>query len=127
MPAETATASEFQRRRTATWHATRLWLGLDATAMAMAMATFILFSGPHEPIDLSEPRSVFLLICILVTLVSSAVVFARIQRLYRCPRCARVPFSFWGQKDPGLFGRTSGLLLNPRSCPTCGAILRVGV
>jgi hypothetical protein len=102
----------------ATWRATRLWLGLEAAALV----AFVLTTRGRAA-DMSEARFTFSLVCLVLAMGLFLVVYLAIQRLYRCPKCDQVPYSFRNQTDSGLFSR--GLLLNPRSCPTCGAILRV--
>ena len=54
---------------------------------------------------------------------SMAVVLRAVHRHYRCPRCNRLPMAGGFQSGFAGIAYRRGLLLNPASCPACGAPL----
>jgi hypothetical protein len=119
MAAAIDVSAEFQRRRLATWRATRLWLLLGAAAgVAFSL-------GPKgSDADMSEAQFTFMLVALVAIGVSLTVVVFSVRRLYRCPHCETVPMGSVGMLGPASFGVRRGVALNPYTCPNCGAKLR---
>jgi hypothetical protein len=116
MTHEGSIAEEFQRRRLATWRSIRWWL-LTA-AIALAGMVWIV-AGQVDTIT-TEAGSLLLLLVSMCL----AIAYFRVRKLYRCPRCNKVPTrTAFGWRDE--FGReVNDVQWNPVECPACHAILR---
>jgi hypothetical protein len=135
---EPQTAVEFQRRRSQTWRAVRLWILLGGAGIIGFCVPFWVNPAAkcvHQAFGSSK--------CTLSTddmplwqlnlsfgslIVAGASVIAAtlaVRRYYRCPRCETIPLGSWTTLGPANFGMQWGVALNPSVCPKCGAILRV--
>ena len=111
-------SAEFQRRRSATWRATRLWLLVGALA---GVAFCLLPTG--RAADMSEAQFTLNLVSLVAGGICITAVVFSVRRLYRCPRCETIPMGLMGR--PGTIGVRWGVDLNPYTCPNCGAKLRI--
>jgi hypothetical protein len=133
------TAAAFQQRRRDTWRAIRIWLVVEA----LAVATFLTVgSSKTHAIQTSSGPLEFsvryitpmrdLTLWQLNTLFGSFVVMGAaviaityaIKRHYRCPKCEAIPMGSWTMLGPSSYGISSGVALNPSVCRKCGARLR---
>jgi len=112
-------STEFQRRRTATWRGVRAWVGVLVAGFTVAVSIGDL--GPGDPLTLWLPA----------TAAFAAIMIAMFRiiriggRIYRCPSCDEVPMSWSGMLGPGAIGARKMVELNPDTCGSCGARLRV--
>jgi 4-amino-4-deoxy-L-arabinose transferase-like glycosyltransferase len=114
-------AAQWNRRRSETWRATRLWL------LVALVAGVVMYLGPRGSTrDITEAQFTVQLVCLVVLMISMSVVIFAVRKHYRCPRCEAIPMSSWWQSRSGGIGFRSGVDLFPSVCPTCGAKLRDG-
>ena len=108
----------FQERRADTWAAGKPWLFLMVVGFIGDW-----YVGKVD--DQTSPRLfvIFLAFFVLLGVAIIRLTFI-VKALYRCPVCEEVPMSGWGTFGPGSFEFHSGVDLNPKICPRCGAKLR---
>jgi hypothetical protein len=119
MLTDTQVISEWDRRCKTTWRAIRLAVG---TCLASGATFWYLARTPAADMSGAELIAVFSLFLVLA--VSMLVIIFRTRKLYRCPRCNSVPQGTWSEFGPTSFGLHSGISINPKRCPTCGATLQ---
>jgi undecaprenyl pyrophosphate phosphatase UppP len=114
------TAAAFKQRRRDTWKAIRIWLLVEA----LAVATFLAVPNAHSMRDMSlwQLNTLFGAFVVMGAAII-AITFA-IKRHYRCPKCEAIPMNSWATLGPSTFGVYSGVALNPSVCRKCGARLR---
>jgi hypothetical protein len=111
--------SEWDRRRKITWRAIRL-----AVAICLASGGTFWYLARTPAADMSGIELIATFSVFLVLAVGMVVIILRTRKLYRCPRCNSVPQGTWSEIGPASFGFHSGISINPKRCPTCGATLK---
>jgi hypothetical protein len=111
--------SEWDRRRKTTWRGIRVAV---ATCVASGCAFWYLARTPAA--DMSGTELLITFTLFLVLAVAMVLIIFRTNKLYRCPRCNSVPRGTWSDFGPASFGFHSGVALDPKRCPNCGATLR---
>jgi hypothetical protein len=119
MGAAVDVSAEFQRRRSATWRASRLWLLLGIIA-----AVVFWLQPKGNSADMSETQFTLSLISFVVMGVSIVAITFSVRRLYRCPNCGAIPMGSWATLGPTSFSLRRDVDLNPSTCGNCGAKLR---
>jgi hypothetical protein len=116
MAYEGSIAQEFQRRRQATWRAVRWWVLTAATAL---VGMVWIAAGTFDATTTEVGSFLLLLVSFCV-----AITYFRVRKLYRCPRCNKVPArTVFGWRDE--FGQEpKDLQWNPAECQACHARLR---
>lgn len=114
-----STVIEFQRRRTATWSVIRWWLFLAALCVGalFGLPFTAASSDPDEHLRIGISLIIGFVVCV-------SVVHIQVRRVYRCPRCNKVPiktFHGWGTE---LGTEARDIQWNPAECPNCGAPFR---
>lgn len=137
MSMEPETVVEFQKRRSRTWHAVRLWILLAIAGIIGFLVPFCTnpavkcvhrgFGSSKCSLSLDDLAMWQLnltfgsLIAIVISIIVVTVV---VRRYYRCPRCEAVPLGSWSTLGPSNFGMQRGVALNPSVCSNCGTRLR---
>ena len=106
------TAAEFQRRRALTWQKIRGWLVF--TMVAFPAAILVVVGASIAKVD----RDLLVLIGIAFMLPAGVGIIAinmLLGRYYLCPACERIPYTG---------GNAGGVLIDPDTCPHCGAALK---
>ena len=100
-PTAPEVADEFQRRRALVWRKLRHWVvaGSAAGIWLASQGERCFTPGVIEIVGFGV---------LGVAIVATAFI---VRRYYRCPVCDSVP-------------QDEGVLINPSSCPKCGALLR---
>src|SRR5688572_12236235 len=98
--------AEWKKRRLATWRGIRVAIVL----MLAAGAGFgCLLKTPTAEMSATQLAASFLVFLVLA--LAMVVAILRTNKLYRCPRCNEVPAD-------------DGVLLFPKHCPKCNAVLQ---
>jgi len=106
------TAAEFQRRRALTWQKSKRWVLF--TAFAFPIAILVVVGASIAKVD----RDLLVLIGIAFMLPAGVGIVAinmLLSRYYLCPACERIPYTG---------GNAGGVLIDPETCPHCGAALK---
>ena len=101
--------AEWKRRRTATWRAIRFALSVLGISGG---AFWYLASTPGSDMTGWQLLATFLIFIAMAVVM--LVVITRTLRNYRCPRCNSVLLDSY----------ESGIVLNPKQCGRCSAVLR---
>jgi len=130
--------SEFKRRRSATWRATRWWWAILLLGVIGFEIPFWInrdkgqcrgswLSGWHCTLSLEdETIGQFTLGLVSFIAIGAATIGVTygVRRHYRCPKCNEIPMGSWSSLGPGSFGIRFGVNMNPVQCPSCGAQLK---
>jgi hypothetical protein len=99
------TATEFQRRRRKAWRVASPWLTIGIIGCGAAF-----FFGAPEDAPWRE-RAPSIIVAMAFFALAGVGAFLG-ERIYRCPNCGNIPAG------------SSGVLLNPVTCPNCGVALK---
>jgi hypothetical protein len=108
------TISEFKRRRSATWRATRWWL-----LVLLVAGGYFAYGATRHPTDFS----IAMIVTFVLMMASVLAIIFAVNRLYKCPVCERVPMSNWTSVGAGSISFNRGVELAPTVCGNCGARL----
>lgn len=137
MESEAWTVRAFQKQRSATWKAIRLWLfflalgaigfctplwmnkeKVDTSRSSLGRVRISLSSS-----DETEGQFTLGLISLIVIFTAGIAIILGVRRHYRCPRCNEIPMGSWTDLGPSKFSMSSGVEVYPTLCPNCGAKL----
>jgi hypothetical protein len=105
-------AAEFQRRRALTWQKISRWFVFTITAFTAAI--FVVVGASIGKTD----SGLLVLIGIALMVPAGVGIIAinmLLSRYYLCPACERIPYAG---------GNAGGVLIDPDTCPHCGAALK---
>ncbi|MES2207673.1 MAG: hypothetical protein V4525_12890 [Pseudomonadota bacterium] len=109
----------FKASRRRTWQAIRFWVLIGIVGIGIVE----LLSSEQISIKQITGKTIIVFAGFFMFMLSIGFITHAINKYYRCPKCNTIPMTSGFSVGSSGFKYERGLILNPKICPKCKALL----